>query len=175
MMDAPLTSWQCKIDAPQSVKERDPRLAAGIPDLPWRAIKEGIVVDNFNGPYAYVTYRPSAPSITGDDYEEELAYSKGAQVYYKGYFYEALADAFKFESPSSSPTKWVEVAIPRRWELALIELTYAKMIRYWAGNNKAEDHEFYRASTHARNVLETLINEEQGHIRNLQPVEVHSR
>lgn len=174
-MSIGLKDWECKIDAPQAVHIRDPRARSAGTQLPFRAIKEGVLIDGPTAAYVYLTYRPVCPSLTGSPYEETLVYAKGAQVYWQGSFYAATASVPKYSSPGGSPSLWEKLPIPRRWELALIELTYARMLRYWAGMNKAEDNEYYRAMTHARNVLDRLKDEEQGQIGTTQRLEVYTR
>lgn len=173
-MNESLPKWQCHIEAIRHVYPEDPRGRRGVNDLHWEMIREGCLVHtNLN--YVYVEYRPVAPDIGSLEYDDQVAYAAGSKVYFNGYFYEANQAVAKSETPSNSPTKWDELPIPYRWRRAIIEHTYALMVRYYAAMNQAENHEFYRANTHARNVLEEAIHEEQGQIGTLERVEVMSR
>jgi hypothetical protein len=143
--------------------------------VPYSLISSGVLIHADEAPYFYVEYRPAAPVIVGNVYEPTLVYKAKSQVYYNGYFYSATQDALVDQSPESHPDIWELIPIPKRWELALIELVYAKMLRYYASMNKSEWAEHYRAEGFARQIMDRLVDEEQGQMGQLERVAVESR
>jgi len=66
---------------------------------------------------AWFRYRPTCPTLTGDPWDEEAAYTAGQQVYFTdaggvGNFWECLIAPAQGQAPGTDPLLWSRIEIP---------------------------------------------------------------
>ena len=103
---------QTKIGQVYRVLNKDPRIEHNWTEVDFRLTSDGVTL--IDGPdLPYIEFRDRAPELTGSDWDTDVTYGVGGQVYYNGDFWNALIVRDSSTSaPTNSDTNWEKKSIP---------------------------------------------------------------
>lgn len=114
------------------VYDGDPRVSTRTLALPYSLYQDtnGIRIQLArSSSAAWCWYRIERPQLTGDIFSDTETYLSGEQVYFEddgvGNFYDCIVNTSAGESPTTTPSSWSRIEIPKIFQLYLIRACFA--------------------------------------------------
>lgn len=125
--------------AVRSVSRLDPRRTCNPGFFRFEPTGDGTLVFGLEVGRPFIWSRLPTAIITGDPFDDDLAYSVDEQCYFLGDFWVCVTATSDGESPVSHSAKWDRIDLPSQWRWVLARITYAGLLELDGQKDKAND------------------------------------
>jgi len=152
---------QTAIGLVETVTNSNPRIHTTYNELNWSLSQNGVQVKDAAAS-VWITFRVRCHKLIGDEFDVTEAYAVGDQVFYtggaeRGNFYECATATSANQTPTSEPSKWTLLEIPRIFHKPLVHGMASSWVRGPGGGTLEESMAYEAYATAALDDQKTLV------------------